>query len=247
MAPREIRALRGREIGMVFQEPMTSLNPVFTVEYQLAEALTTHFDLSAKEVRRRCLKVLREVGIPAPEMRLKAYPAQLSGGLRQRVMIATAIACRPKLLVADEPTTALDVTIQGQIMALLGRLRRDLGMALLLITHDLGLVAQNVERVVVMYAGHVVEEAATRDLFARPLHPYTRGLMGSLPGTAEARRGEKLHAIPGNVPHPLRAPSGCPFRDRCHLAIDACAVALPPLGEKESGHWARCIRVEPRV
>jgi oligopeptide/dipeptide ABC transporter ATP-binding protein len=247
MPPREMRALRGREIGMVFQEPMTSLNPVFTVEYQLAEALTTHFDLSGKEVRQRCLEVLREVGIPAPETRLKAYPAQLSGGLRQRVMIATAIACRPKLLVADEPTTALDVTIQAQIMALLNRLRRDLGMALLLITHDLGLVAQNVQRVVVMYAGHVVEEAATRDLFARPLHPYTRGLMGSLPGAAEVRRGEKLRAIAGNVPHPLRVPAGCPFRDRCHLAMDACAARLPPLGEKEPGHWARCIRVEPGV
>jgi oligopeptide/dipeptide ABC transporter ATP-binding protein len=244
---RDLRELRGRDIGMVFQEPMTSLNPVFTVGYQLAEALTTHFDLSRSEVRGRCLALLREVGVPAPESRLGAYPGQLSGGLRQRVMIAIAVACRPKLLIADEPTTALDVTVQAQIMALLGRLRRDLGMALLLITHDLGLVAQNAERVVVMYAGYAVEEASTRGLFAEPLHPYTRGLLGSMPGAGGTRRGARLRAIPGNVPHPSRVPSGCPFRDRCSLAVDACAGELPAFENKAPSHAVRCIRVTPHA
>ncbi len=247
LAPKQLREVRGRQVGMVFQEPMTSLNPVFTVGYQLAEALTTHFDLSRQEVRERCVALLREVGIPAPEDRLGAYPAQLSGGLRQRVMIAMAVACRPRLLLADEPTTALDVTIQAQIMGLLGRLRRELGMALVLITHDLGLVAQNVERVVVMYAGHAVEEATTADLFAEPLHPYTRGLLGSIPGAPGTRPGDRLRAIPGNVPHPTRVPSGCPFRDRCDRAVDACADRLPELERKRPGHRARCLRVERRV
>ncbi|GAB4248898.1 MULTISPECIES: ABC transporter ATP-binding protein [Deferrisoma] len=243
----EYRRIRGRQIGMVFQEPMTSLNPVFTVGFQVAEALTTHFDLPRDEVRRRCVELLTEVGIPAPEDRLRAYPAQLSGGLRQRVMIAIAVACRPQLVIADEPTTALDVTIQAQIMGLLGRLRRERGMALLLITHDLGLVAQNVDRVVVMYAGYAVEEASTRELFRDPLHPYTRGLLGSIPGASGIRRGERLRAIPGNVPHPSRVPSGCPFRDRCDLAIEACGDAVPALEEKRPGHRARCIRVDRDV
>jgi len=235
LPPGDLRSVRGLEIGMVFQEPMTSLNPVFTAGYQLAEALTTHFDLSRAEVRARCLELLREVGIPAPEARLKAYPSQLSGGLRQRVMIAIAVACHPKLLIADEPTTALDVTIQAQIMALL------------LITHDLGLVAQHVDRVAVMYAGHVVEECATRELFAAPLHPYTQGLLGSLPGAAGVARGGRLRAIPGNVPHPSRVPSGCPFRDRCSLAVEECGRDLPRLEEKAPGHRARCLRVDCRV
>ncbi|MBE0617640.1 MAG: ABC transporter ATP-binding protein [Proteobacteria bacterium] len=247
LSPAELRDVRGRDIGMVFQEPMTSLNPVFTVGYQLAEALTTHFELARAEVRARCVELLREVGVSAPDARLKAYPSQLSGGLRQRVMIAIALACRPRLLIADEPTTALDVTIQAQIMALLGRLRREFGTALLLITHDLGLVAQNVDRVTVMYSGHVVEECATRELFAAPLHPYTRGLLGSMPGVGGASRGRRLQAIPGNVPHPSRVPSGCPFRDRCSLAVERCGDRLPLLEEKVPAHRARCIRVEPRV
>jgi len=240
---RDLREVRGRAIGMVFQEPMTSLNPVFTIGYQLAEALTTHFDLPRSEVRERCLGLLGDVGVPAPESRLGAYPSQLSGGLRQRVMIAIAVACRPQLLIADEPTTALDVTVQAQIMSLLAGLRRELGMSLLLITHDLGLVAQNVERVVVMYAGHAVEEALTDALFAEPLHPYTRGLLGSMPGTGGVHRGERLRAIPGNVPHPSRVPSGCPFRERCSLTVEACARDLPPLEAKRAGHRVRCIRV----
>jgi oligopeptide/dipeptide ABC transporter ATP-binding protein len=232
---------------MVFQDPMTSLDPVFTVGYQLGEALKTHLDLTRSEVRARSVELLREVGIAEPEARLAAYPFQLSGGLRQRVMIAIAAACRPKLLIADEPTTALDVTIQAQIMALLASLRRERAMSLLLITHDLGLVAQNVERVIVMYAGHQVEEAATAELFAEPLHPYTQGLLGSLPGTGRVHRGERLRAIPGNVPHPARAPSGCPFRDRCYMAIEACAEALPAWDEKRPHRRARCIRVERHV
>lgn len=247
LRPRDLRRVRGREVGMVFQDPMTSLNPVFTVGYQLGEALTSHVGLPRAEVRARCLDLLREVGVPAPEDRLGAYPSQLSGGLRQRVMIAIAVACRPRLLVADEPTTALDVTVQAQIMALLARLRRELGMALLLITHDLGLVAQNVDRVAVMYAGHVVEECPTRGLFASPLHPYTRGLLGSVPGAGGAAKGDRLRAIPGNVPHPSRVPSGCPFRDRCPLAVEACAQTLPELAEKAPAHRVRCIRVESRV
>ena len=246
-SPRGLRQVRGRDIGMVFQEPMTSLNPVFTVGYQLGEALTAHQRLPRAELRRRCVDLLREVGIPEPEMRLGAYPAELSGGLRQRVMIAIAVACRPRLLVADEPTTALDVTIQAQIMALLSRLRRELGMALLLITHDLGLVAQNVERVMVMYAGHAVEEARTGEFFAEPLHPYSRGLLGSMPGAGGVGPGGRLAAIPGNVPHPTRVPSGCPFRDRCALAVEGCAASLPSLEEKAAGRRVRCFRVERRV
>ena len=243
LSPREFREVRGREIGMIFQEPMSSLNPVFTVGYQLGEALTAHFDLPRREVRTRCIALLREVGIPDPASRLNAYPSELSGGLRQRVMIAIAAACRPRLLIADEPTTALDVTIQAQVMALLRRLREEIGMALLLITHDLGLAAQNVERVAVMYAGHVVEEGKTRDLFARPLHPYTRGLLASMPGSPGIPRGGELRVIPGTVPHPLRVPAGCPFRTRCAMAVDLCGSALPPLEETEPGRSVRCVRV----
>ncbi|MEW6489784.1 MAG: ABC transporter ATP-binding protein [Thermodesulfobacteriota bacterium] len=243
----ELREVRGRWVGMVFQDPMTSLNPVFTVGYQLAEALTAHLDLPRAEVRRRSVALLRETGVPEPEARLAAYPFQLSGGLRQRVMIAMAVACRPGLLIADEPTTALDVTVQAQIMALLASLRRELGMALLLITHDLGLVAQHVDRVAVMYAGHVVEACPTRALFETPLHPYTRGLLASVPGAGGVPRGQRLRAIPGNVPPPSRVPAGCPFRDRCELAIDGCAKALPELAEKAPDHRARCIRAQSHV
>jgi len=247
LSPAELRSIRGREVGMVFQEPMTSLNPVFTVGYQLAEAITAHRRLSAAEVRRRCIELLGEVGVPAPEARLRAYPGQLSGGLRQRVMIAISIACGPRLLVADEPTTALDVTIQAQIMALLARLRRERGMALLLISHDLGLVAQNVDRVLVMYAGYVVEESSTHALFDSPLHPYTRGLMESIPGVKGGGHEHRLRAIPGIVPHPSQVPEGCPFRERCSEAVGECALAVPALEEKRHQHRARCIRVVTNV
>ena len=247
LSQRQLRGMRGRDVGMVFQDPMTSLDPVFTVGHQLGEALAAHQDLTRSEVAARSAALLREVGIPEPEARLSAYPFQLSGGLRQRVMIAIAVACRPRLLIADEPTTALDVTIAAQIMALLGGLRRERGMSLLLITHDLGLVAHSVERVIVMYAGRLVEEASTAELFAHPLHPYTQGLLGSLPGSGRVLRGEKLRAIPGNVPHPARVPSGCSFRDRCSTAVDACGDALPLWEEKAPGHRVRCLRVERRV
>ncbi len=245
--PLEFRKIRGREVGMVFQDPSTSLNPVFTIGFHLAEALRTCGLRNREEIRRRSVDLLRQVGVSAPESRLGSYPGQLSGGLRQRTLIAIAIACRPKLLIADEPTTALDVTIQAQIMAVLKRLREERGMALLLITHDLGLVAQNVARVVVMYAGLAVEEASTEQLFLQPLHPYTAGLMGSIPGAKGVERGGPLRAIPGAVPDPSVVPSGCPFRDRCPIAIEACGLALPPLEDKASGRRVRCLRVERLV
>ncbi len=247
LAPADLRAVGGRDLGMVFQDPMTSLNPVFPVGFHLAEALRPLGLGSRAAVRQRSLELLAEVGISAPEARLRAYPGELSGGLRQRVMIACAVACRPRLLVADEPTTALDVTVQAQIMALLGRLRREREMALLLISHDLGVVAQNVERVIVMYAGLAVEEAPSAALFAEPRHPYTQGLLASVPGAPGTRRGERLRAIPGAVPHPLRLPGGCPFRDRCPRAAPQCAEALPALVEWGPGHRGRCCRVDARV
>jgi oligopeptide/dipeptide ABC transporter ATP-binding protein len=236
-----LRSLRGRDVGMIFQEPLTSLNPVLRVKKHLREALSSHFDLSKDEITRRSVELLREVGIPDPERRISAYPHELSGGLRQRVMIACAIACNPALLIADEPTTALDVTVEAQIMRLLDGLRKTHEMALLLVTHDLGLVAQHADRVSVMYAGYVVEEAGVDELFESPLHPYTRALLAAMPrGTS----GEKLQPIPGNVPHPLRAPSGCPFRDRCARAVSLCAQEVPNLEARAEGHRVRCVRVE---
>jgi oligopeptide/dipeptide ABC transporter ATP-binding protein len=243
-SPSQLRQMRGRDVGMIFQEPSASLNPVFTVGYQLGEALSAHGALSRAERRTRAVDLLREVGVPDPEARLQAYPGQLSGGLRQRVMIAIATACRPKLLIADEPTTALDVRVQAQVLDLLDRLRRERGMALLLITHDLGVVARSADRVVVMYGGVCMEEAPVRELFEAPLHPYTRGLLLSMPGNTALPRGTRLQAIPGNVPHPSRLPSGCPFRDRCPLAIEACGKALPAWEEKRPGRWVRCLRAE---
>jgi len=239
LSKEEMRKIRGNEISMIFQEPMTSLNPVFTVGNQIGEAIRLHQGLGRKETRQKTIDMLRLVKIADPESRVDSYPHQLSGGMRQRVMIAMALSCNPSLLIADEPTTALDVTIQAQILELMKELQGKIGMALLLITHDLGVVAEQADDVAIMYAGKIVERAATRAIFARPLHPYTRGLLNSLPGTG-AKKKKRLDAIPGVVPSPLHLPSGCRFRDRCPNAEAVCADAEPQLVEKETGHWAAC-------
>ena len=236
-----MRGLRGARIAMIFQEPMTALNPVLTAGFQIAEVLRIHRPVSARAAWARAVELLAEVGIPEPAARAHDYPHQLSGGMRQRVMIAMAIACEPALLIADEPTTALDVTIQAEILELLRGLRERHGMGLVLITHDLGVVAEQADRVAIMYAGRIVEEAPTVELFANPLHPYTRALLRSMPTLGVHR--ERLDAIPGNVPDITRRPSGCSFRDRCPLAIPDCAVAPPPLATKRADHTAACIRV----
>jgi peptide/nickel transport system ATP-binding protein len=223
---------------MIFQEPMTSLNPILSIGRQITEALLEHTGCTAREARERAIAMLGRVGIPAPERRVDEYPHQLSGGMKQRAMIAMALVCRPKLLIADEPTTALDVTIQSQILDLLAELRDEFKMAVLLITHDLGVVAEVADRVVVMYAGKVVETATVGDLFARPAHPYTRALFRSLP-SLETQPGE-LPVIPGSVPDPLDFPSGCRFRTRCAIARDACATFEPEPVEVGPGHAVAC-------
>jgi oligopeptide/dipeptide ABC transporter ATP-binding protein len=239
LAPKELRAIRGNRIAMIFQEPMTSLNPVLTIGDQVAEAAIVHQHLSRAAARTRAIEMLRQVGIPEPEERVDHYPHQLSGGMRQRVMIAMALICHPQILIADEPTTALDVTIQAQILELLDRLQQQLGMAVLLITHDLGVVAGSADRVVVMYAGQVVETAPTEALFARPGHPYTEGLMASIPRLDRPRA--RLHSIPGSVPAATAWPAGCRFHPRCPYAWDKCRVEEPPLLETgTAGQSARC-------
>jgi peptide/nickel transport system ATP-binding protein len=235
----EMRKIRGNEISMIFQEPMTSLNPVFTVGNQIGEAIRLHQGLGKKETRQKTIDMLRLVKIADPESRVDAYPHQLSGGMRQRVMIAMALSCNPSLLIADEPTTALDVTIQAQILELMKELQQKFGMALLLITHDLGVVAEQANEVAIMYAGKIVERATVQAIFARPFHPYTVGLLNSLPG-ARGKKKKRLAAIPGVVPNPLHLPSGCRFRDRCPKAQGVCADAEPQLLEKESGHFVAC-------
>ncbi len=235
--------IRGEQIAMIFQEPMSALNPVFTVGEQVAEVLRVHEGLGRADARERTAQLLSRVGIPDPGRRLGQYPHELSGGLRQRIMIAAALACRPKLLIADEPTTALDVTIQAQILALLADLQREFGMATMLITHDLGVVAQVVKRVVVMYAGKVVEEGPVEAVFARPSHPYTAALMRSIPALAEG--ASRLPAIPGTVPAPGSWPSGCRFAPRCGHAMPECEAGLPPLRPIAAGHRAACIRHAP--
>ncbi len=239
LSERELRSVRGREIAMVFQEPTTSLNPVMTVGRQVVEVFQVHQRLDRGAARRRTAELFALVGIPAPEERLDQYPHQLSGGMRQRVMIAMAIACQPALLVADEPTTALDVTIQAQILDLLEKLRRDLRLSILLITHDLAVVAETAQRVVVMYAGQVVEQAGVRALFAEPLHPYTRGLLDSLPrpGAGDA----PLQAIPGVVPDLRRLPPGCRFAERCPRVFDRCREQPVPLLVRPDGRSVRCL------
>jgi len=249
LEPKELRAVRGNQIAMIFQEPMTSLNPVFTVGDQIAEAAIVHQHLSRAAARRRAIEMLQLVGIPDPEERVDHYPHQMSGGMRQRVMIAMALVCHPKLLIADEPTTALDVTIQAQILELLERLQAELGMAVMLITHDLGVVAGTADRVVVMYAGQVVEQASTVELFARPLHPYTEGLLASVPrldASQQDRARGRLHSIPGQVPAATAWPDGCRFHPRCPYAWDRCRAEEPPLLES-GAHTARCwLLAEPQ-
>jgi peptide/nickel transport system ATP-binding protein len=232
-----LRKIRGRRIGMVFQDPMTSLNPVFTVGDQIAEGVRAHFEVTRAEARRRALALLQEVGIPDAGARLGAYPHELSGGMRQRVMIAIALSAEPEILVADEPTTALDVTVQAQILEVLDRLRDRRGMAVLLITHDLGVVAGRADRVAVMYAGQIVEEAPTGSLFARPSHPYTQGLFASVPRISGPV--ERLSPIAGSVPRPGAWPSGCRFRPRCPQAFDK-SETMPPLLPVGPDHRMRC-------
>jgi oligopeptide/dipeptide ABC transporter ATP-binding protein len=238
-----MRRIRGDTISMIFQEPMTSLNPLFTVGGQVAEVLRVHRGLSRKEASAQAVELLRLVGIPSPAMRARHYPHQLSGGQRQRVMIAMALACRPRLMFADEPTTALDVTIQAQILDLVERLQAEEGTAVVLITHNMGVVAEVARRVCVMYAGVIVEEAATEEIFARPLHPYTKGLLASIPRPERGqRRRERLAAIPGLVPDLRRLPAGCRFADRCSEVHGRCREAEPPLAAPSAGtaHQVRC-------
>jgi peptide/nickel transport system ATP-binding protein len=237
-----LRRIRGRRIGMIFQDPMTSLNPVFTVGDQIAEGILAHFKMPRGKARDRALQLLQEVGIPDPIERLDAYPHQLSGGMRQRVMIAIALAAEPEILVADEPTTALDVTVQAQILEVLDRLRASRGMAVLLITHDLGIVAGRADRVAVMYAGQIVEETSTTQLFANPSHPYTQGLFASLPRITGPLK--RLNPIRGSVPAPTAWPSGCRFRPRCPKAFDKSELE-PPLLVVEPDHRMRCWLAEP--
>ena len=235
---RSLRAVRGARIAMVFQEPMTALNPVFTVGEQIAEVVRIHGKASRREAWERAVEMLQIVGIPAPEQRAKAYPHQLSGGMRQRVVIAMALVMNPALVIADEPTTALDVTIQAQILELLQQLQSRFGTSILLITHDLGVVAETVSRVIVMYGGEIVEEAPVKTLFADPHHPYTEGLLAAMPRLGEAR--ERLRTIPGTVPPPTRWPTGCRFHDRCPYAWARCTTEHPPLYQIGAAHVSRC-------
>jgi peptide/nickel transport system ATP-binding protein len=241
MPPAQMRKVRGKEISMVFQEPMTSLNPVFTIGEQIAEAVRLHERLGRRAAMAKTVEMLKLVHIPNPERRIKEYPHQLSGGMRQRVMIAMALSCNPKLLIADEPTTALDVTIQAQILELLNELKAKLGMAVLLITHDMGVIAETAQRVMVMYAGKVVEEAPVKELFKEPLHPYTQGLLRSIPRIdTAATQKKRLEAIPGVVPSLLHLPQGCRFAPRCAFVMPMCTENEPPLKEVKPGHKVAC-------
>jgi peptide/nickel transport system ATP-binding protein len=240
LAPAALRELRGNKISMIFQEPMTSLNPAFTIGDQIGEVILRHRDVNQREARRQAIEMLRRVRIPAPEQRIDDYPHKLSGGMRQRAMIAMALACGPKLLIADEPTTALDVTVQAQILDLMRAMRDETGAAIMLITHDLGVIAELVQDVIVMYAGKIVERAAVGALFADPQHPYTVGLLGSIPKLHVEQ--QQLTTIEGVVPNPLALPQGCRFHPRCPFAIDQCRAKEPPLAEVKPGHFSACWR-----
>jgi peptide/nickel transport system ATP-binding protein len=248
LSEREMEGIRGNNISMIFQEPMTSLNPLLTVGRQIAEAIALHRGLSRRDAFDRAVEMLRRVHIPEARRRAHAYPHQLSGGMRQRVMIAMAVSCNPKLLIADEPTTALDVTIQAQILDLMRELQETLGTAIVLITHDMGIVAENAARVVVMYAGRKVEEASAKDLFECPGHPYTKGLLGSIPNVEVAAhtrsRRARLNEIKGMVPSLADLPQGCTFAPRCTLASDECRTSYPPLQQYRPGHWVACWHAE---
>lgn len=234
----EMQKIRGKRIAMIFQEPMTSLNPVFTVGDQIGEAIAVHEKLDPQEIRTRTVQLLRDVGIPSPEERIKDYPHQLSGGQRQRVMIAMALACNPDLVIADEPTTALDVTIQAQILGLFRELKEKRNLSLLYITHDLGVVSHIADRVYVMYAGVIAEQGRADQIFREAKHPYTQGLLASLP--SRAKKGKTLHSIPGTVPNPAYKPEGCPFHPRCPYVIDPCRTIYPALCDYGGGHLSRC-------
>jgi len=241
LSPDEMRSIRSKEIGIVFQEPMTSLNPVYTVGAQIAETVREHEGLGRRAALAKAVEMLRLVHIPNPQRRVHDYPHQFSGGMRQRVMIAMALSCNPKLLIADEPTTALDVTIQAQILELIAEMKERFGMAVMLITHAMGVVAETAQRVAVMYAGKVVEEAPVGELFARPRHPYTRGLIRSIPRIDRAGRKERLAAIAGVVPSLLEPAPGCRFAARCEFAMPVCTAATPPLRRVATDHEVACV------
>lgn len=239
LSSREIQRIRGRRIGIVFQEPMTSLNPVLTIGRQITEAIETHLGLNRDAARQRAVELLDRVGIPEPQQRIKDYPHTLSGGMRQRVMIAMALSCEPELIIADEPTTAVDVTIQAQLLELMKELTRESNVALIIITHNMGIVARYVDRVAIMYAGKIVEQSSVMDIFKGPQHPYTIGLQESIPRLDMERR-EKLATIPGQPPDLAHLPLGCAFRERCRYAVDRCSNEVPPLMAVGQGHWSAC-------
>jgi oligopeptide/dipeptide ABC transporter ATP-binding protein len=237
---KEMEKVRGNDISMIFQEPMTSLNPVFTIGDQIMEAILLHQGLHKTEARKRTIEMLDRVKIPSPEKRIDSYPHQLSGGMRQRAMIAMALSCQPKLLVADEPTTALDVTIQAQVLQILKEIQREMGMSVMLITHDLGVVSEIADRVAVMYAGRILEYGSIESIFGKMRNPYTKGLMHSIPQLTE--RKNRLNTIPGQVPNPMDLPVGCKFHPRCDLMIEACKKEEPPLFQVNGDHLSRCLR-----
>jgi peptide/nickel transport system ATP-binding protein/oligopeptide transport system ATP-binding protein len=239
---KEMERVRGNDISMIFQEPMTSLNPVFTIGDQIMEAILLHQGSDKTEARKRAIKMLDRVKIPSPEKRIDSYPHQLSGGMRQRAMIAMALSCQPKLLIADEPTTALDVTIQAQVLQLLEEIQREMEMSVMLITHDLGVVSEIADRVAVMYAGRIMEYGPIHAIFSRLRHPYTKGLLDSIPQLKEKKK--RLDAIPGQVPDPMNLPMGCKFHPRCYLVIEECKKEEPPLFQVNGDHFSRCIRWE---